>query len=114
MLGAYFRALKAAFLASTLLPIVTAVCSRLNAEGWTGSVDFWVNLVLAGFAVFLANAAFGILLRRFRSQIDLHSAEQVVFLERLPVRWVDGAIVLAAALSLFLELAVIRWQERRL
>ena len=111
MLGAYFRALKAAFLASSLLPIVTAVCSRLNKEGWTGSADFWVKLVLAGSAVFLANAAFGILLRRFRSQIDLHSAEQVVFLERLPVRWVDGAIVLAAALSLFLELAVIRWQS---
>jgi hypothetical protein len=111
MLGAYFRALKAAFLASTLLPIVTAVCSRLNAEGWTGSADFWVKLVLAGSAVFLANASFGILLRRFRSQIDLHSAGQVVFLERLPVRWVDGAIVLAAALSLFLELAVIRWQS---
>ena len=111
MLGAYFRALKAAFLASSLLPIVTAVCSLINAEGWTGSAGFWVKLVLAGSAVFLANAAFGILLRRFRSQIDLHSAEQVVFLERLPVRWVDGAIVLAAALSLFLELAVIRWQS---
>ena len=83
MLGAYFRALKAAFLASTLLPIVTAVCSRFNAEGRSGSAGFWVKLVLAGSAVFLANAAFGILLRRFRSQIDLHSAEQVVFLERL-------------------------------
>src|SRR4030095_8183887 len=111
MLGAYFRALKAAFLASTLLPIVTAVCSRFDAEGWSGSADFWITLVLGGSAVLLANAAFGILLRRFRSQIDLHSAEAVVFLERLPVRWVDGAIVLAAALSLFLELAVIRWQS---
>src|SRR5206468_8560310 len=42
--------------------------------------------------------------------IDLTSSEQAAFLDNLPARYVDAAIVGTAALSLFLELAIIRWQ----
>src|SRR5262249_54042863 len=50
-------------------------------------------------------------LRRLEPALDANAAAQTQFLDTLDVRHVDLAIATAAALSLFLELAVIRWQS---
>src|SRR5262249_7165674 len=50
-------------------------------------------------------------LRKLEPALDANAAAQAEYLDTLDVRRVDVAIALAAALSLFLELAVIRWQS---
>ncbi len=50
------------------------------------------------------------LLRRLEPLIDAAAVRQAAFLESIPQAHVGAAIFTSAALSLFLELAVIRWQ----
>jgi spermidine synthase len=50
-------------------------------------------------------------LRKLEPLLDANAAAQTRFLDTIDARHVDAAIALAAALSLFLELAVIRWQS---
>src|SRR5580692_3092165 len=50
-------------------------------------------------------------LRRLEPVLDANALEQARFLDTLDLRYVDPAIVFAAGLSLFLELALIRWQS---
>lgn len=50
-------------------------------------------------------------LKDVRPLVDLVAFEQANFLDRLNPKYIDVAIVSSAALSLFLELAVIRWQS---
>jgi spermidine synthase len=67
---------------------------------------------LAAHAAFIVvvNVLLGFGLRRAETSFDGWSRAQAASLDTLPARWVDGAIVASAAVSLFLELAVIRWQ----
>lgn len=53
---------------------------------------------------------FFLLLRFARSTIERFSREQADFLDDFPARHLNLAIIVSAGLSLFLELAVIRWQ----
>jgi hypothetical protein len=46
----------------------------------------------------------------FEPRLDRHACDQAVFLRSFPDRYVRLAIFGSAALSLFLELAIIRWQ----
>jgi SAM-dependent methyltransferase len=65
----------------------------------------------AGVAAALASIGlFGRLLRRVQEPLDELGREQAAALDRLPERYLDVAIASSAALSLFFELAVIRWQ----
>ena len=50
-------------------------------------------------------------LRKLEPMLDANAAAQTQFLDRLDVRYVDAAILFSAGLSLFLELALIRWQS---
>jgi hypothetical protein len=51
-----------------------------------------------------------VLLWRLSHALDRHARDQAVFLRSLPEGYVRLAIFGSAALSLFLELAIIRWQ----
>jgi spermidine synthase len=109
MTRSFVRLLVVAFLGSGLLPLVTVVCTRLNAK-LAATPIFVLKVGCASLAVLLATAGFYTLLRRFTPQLDANGREQAQFLSELPPRYVSLAIVGAAALSLLLELAVIRWQ----
>jgi SAM-dependent methyltransferase len=50
-------------------------------------------------------------LRKLAPMLDANAAAQAQFLDTLDPRYVDVAIFFSAALSLFLELALIRWQS---
>ena len=52
-----------------------------------------------------------VLLRKLEPLLNANALSQAQFLDKLDARYVDVAIVFAAALSLFLELALIRWQS---
>jgi len=60
--------------------------------------------------VLLATTGFYALVRKLETRIDANACEQEDFLSTLAPGYVDLAILGAAALSLVLELAVIRWQ----
>ena len=73
------------------------------------------SLVLEGILLtavaLIATWGLYVLLRKLEPLLNANALAQAQFLDKLDVRYVDVAIVFAAALSLFLELALIRWQS---
>lgn len=110
MIAVYLRVVHLILILSALLPIVSSSLSRV-LSGAPASAAFWaLHLLLAaglgGAGLWLGRS----LMRRIRPAIERLSGEQTIFLDRLDPRWVAPAIVVSAATSLFLELAMIRWQ----
>jgi len=105
----FLRLTAVVFFATLLVPVVTAFCSRLNDQTpWTAaSYVAYPTLALTAAACGLLFAGW---LRARAQALDDHFTAQTTFLDELPARYVDLAIFGAAAMSLFLELAVIRWQ----
>jgi spermidine synthase len=67
--------------------------------------------ILLACAITIATQACHYALIRCASSIDISSEEQARFLETFNAKYADAAILLSAALSLFLELSIIRWQS---
>ena len=80
-----------------------------NHLGYGDSL-FAPDLALAGYLLLLLWSLSRIAMRAHRDALESLSLQQAEFLDRLPDRNVNTYIALAAAISLFLELAVIRWQ----
>jgi spermidine synthase len=80
---------------------------------WLGGL--WPAVLLEGAllggAAFIATWALFHGLRKWESVIDVSAVAQTHFLDILEPRYIDVAIAVSAALSLFLELALIRWQS---
>jgi hypothetical protein len=92
-----------------LLPLVTILCARLNpAVGVTP--DFLLLVMGSSLVVLLTTIGFFALLRKFAPQLHSNGREQAQFVSDVPAGYLNASIVGAAALSLLLELAVIRWQ----
>ena len=107
--NAFLRLSALVFAATLFVPLVTAFCSRLNDPSpWTTATYLGYPLVAAALAV-VAFLVFRVL-RSSELRLDDLFVSQTRFFDELPMRWVDVAIFGSAALSLFLELAVIRWQ----
>ena len=72
------------------------------------------SLVLEGILLtavaLIATWGLYVLLRKLEPLLNANALAQAQFLDKLDIRYVDTAIMFAAALSLFLELALIRWQ----
>jgi len=103
---AFLRCSTIAVAASGLAPTVITVASLLHRRQSVplGSTAITVAVVLG------ATWLFHLLLRRFEPALDTNARDQAAFLDALPLPYLDLAIAGAAGLSLFLELAVIRWQ----
>lgn len=106
MTRTYLRFILFAVIGSGLLPIVTSVAARLHA-GQAPSIPL---VLLAACLVALVTIRFRHILPKLEPVLDAEGRAQAEFTDRLPDRWVSVAIAGAAGLSLFLELAVIRWQ----
>src|SRR5262249_29228650 len=109
MTKSFGRLLRIIFLASCLMPIILAFPDRVrNGKVWTPA---FLGLTALGICLAaVLTFAFHHFLKRMEPRIDGHSMEQAGYLDNLPLQFVDLAILGSAALSLFLELAVIRWQ----
>ena len=110
MVRAFRRFLTVTFLGTVILPPVTVVSSLHNLgqslpNGVKLIAIFYGLLAVAGVAVF---AAF---LSKLEPSLSRASQEQGEFFDTLAVSFVPLAIASAAGLSLFLELALIRWQS---
>jgi spermidine synthase len=94
------------FCTLALLPLANTV--KLG-KGWSGSL-----IATAALQVCLATAAtvaFYYALKRVVPFIDATSQAQARFLDTMNAKYADAAILFSAALSLFLELGIIRWQS---
>jgi hypothetical protein len=108
MTKSFMRLVVLAFLGTSLVPLVTVTCSSLHEGPLTSRFLFRLGwLVLA---VLMATTGFYAVLRKLQSRVDANAREQGDFLSAFAPRYVNLAILGAAALSLLLELAVIRWQ----
>ena len=92
---------------------LTALLPLLNHIRGNGS---WTTLLVVKASALVcisvaATWAFKYLLRRIMPFIDSTAREQADFLDTFSSNWADIAILLSAALSLCLELSMIRWQS---
>jgi spermidine synthase len=110
MTKSFSKLLVLAFIGTCLAPLVTADSSRFQV-GIPASPRFLALNVLIVVAVAIATFIFSLLLKRAHRHLDSNAREQVEFLDIFDVRYVNLAIFGSAALSLFLELAIIRWQS---
>jgi SAM-dependent methyltransferase len=109
MTEAFTRLVVLACLGSGLVPLVTLMLSR-KYDGLPIGGAFVVTELFAAVVVVVITARFRGFLQKRYAGLDANAQEQDEFLERCSPKYLDVAIVGAAALSLFLELAVIRWQ----
>src|SRR5215469_5082348 len=111
----YTRFLALTLFGSGLAPLVTYAASRMGLYTG-GSIGDWFKVVhrwklLAAVALIGAvTAVVWRLLLWLEPQLDANARQQYEFLANLPSRYIDLAIFGSAALSLFMELAIIRWQ----
>jgi spermidine synthase len=109
MVPAFLRLGRLSLLLALLLPCITASCTWLLA-GLGAQLKFWLPMAaLMTLAVIGAVGLGAILERRLGPALERFGEEQARFLDELPVRSIPAAITVSAGLSLFLELAVIRW-----
>lgn len=102
----FFRAVRWVVLLSSLLPVVFTACNRLYEGAPIADAG-----TAAKFAVWIGGAfVLFRLLGRLGDKAESAGEKQVAFIDALPDRWIDRAIFGSAALSIFLELAMIRWQ----
>jgi hypothetical protein len=108
--ASYRRLLLLTFAGSLILPPLAYFSSPDDANAGLSLSEIFSYLAAYGIAFVLAAVGFHRLLKRLDVWPLEESQGQVVFLESISDRFVPIAIVASAGLSLFLELAVIRWQ----
>jgi hypothetical protein len=89
------------------IPFLTYLATRLL--GGEGLRAHYTTLVLIA-AALIVPLALRPFLRRLEPLIDAGARDQAEFLSSIPDRYVGIAIFTSGALSLFLEISVIRWQ----
>ncbi|MHC4715081.1 MAG: hypothetical protein ACYTAN_17705, partial [Planctomycetota bacterium] len=114
MFRTYTRLLKIVLIGCCLVPSINALCTLLNIiredTEWSPAASA-VKIIGLTVVFVLPGAVLWLLLDRYRDVLARNSSEQASFLEKIPDRYVNLAIFGSAALSLFLELVIIRWQS---
>jgi hypothetical protein len=90
------------------------VLARLGLAGRFASFSsksFLIAAAVLGLAAVVATIVLYYFLQRVTAFLDNDAAEEARFLDSLDIRYVDVSIFATAALSLLLELALIRWQS---
>jgi spermidine synthase len=109
MIRPYARLLTLILLGSLLLPIVTLISSQFIND----RAHLFLSIRVYGFCA--AGACLGTIavryfLGRIEPTLQRAAAAQADFLQNFSDNYVNGAIFTAAAISLFAELSIIRWQ----
>ncbi|MCH7910551.1 MAG: hypothetical protein IIB38_13165, partial [Candidatus Hydrogenedentes bacterium] len=112
LVSVYIRLFQAALLVTTLTPIAIRTAS-LHLEAMRAAESFSIfsgGLIWDAILVLLFNAVAWLALSIWRDTIYAASEAQAEFTDTVSPQFIGPAIVISAGLSLFLELAVIRWQ----
>jgi spermidine synthase len=112
LIQSYSRVLKVSITLGLFLPVAVAAFTGLLAAAAPPPVPrgYWLWVLAGGALALLASLLFARLVKRFEGPLDAAAQRQVEFLDGVPAARAGIAIAGSAALSLFLELAVIRWQ----
>src|SRR5262245_20127747 len=94
-----------------LIPTLLDLAGRSSSASVTSSAALLIKSALFVCIALIATAVFYYLLKRVAAFIDSNASEQAYFLDTFSPKYIDIAIISSAALSLFLELAIIRWQS---
>jgi spermidine synthase len=108
VISSFIVFLRVALLLSLVLPGIVAACTWILGGGGPDAI-FWapigvLTLLAVGAALWLGSR-----MERLHSPLDKLARAEAGFLDQMPERHVPLAIGVSAGLSLFLELAVIRW-----
>jgi hypothetical protein len=103
----FVRLMGLVVLGTGAAPILIYLTSRLLQNQALGSQR---AIFLAVAAALIPSLALQPLLKRLAPIIDTAAHSQADFLDSIPNRYLGAAIFTSAALSLFFELAIIRWQ----
>ena len=112
MKSSFLKLLMLTSVAGTMLPFLAALATiprdRISGSPAfpTESVSYLGSLLCAAA---LCSTALFLLYRRLEPKLTEVSEEQGRHLDSLPDEWVDWALPVAAALSIYLELVLIRW-----
>ncbi len=87
-----------------------SISERVKAVGLLSPEFIIAGIMLVIFAL-LGSIILHSLFKKSRGFLDADAEQQAGFLDNLDPKYVDIAILSSAALSLFLELALIRWQS---
>ena len=110
MASTYLKWVKWSVCLSLFLPLVAASCTRLILGESVAHAGFLLKLASVWLGLFVVATLLWVRIGGWYDRIESVAEDQVAFLDRLSERWVPWAIFLAAAMSLLLELVVIRWQ----
>ena len=109
MLRSFSRLLVLTFLGCSLMPAILAFPNAIQLGG-AHSLGFVGKQILLICGGLIATAVFYYVVNKLEPIIETNAVEQARFLDSVELRYVDVAILASAALSLFLELGIIRWQ----
>jgi hypothetical protein len=110
MFRSYRYLLSLAFIGSVILPGLAYTSSPANASAIPSAAASFLRITLYGGIAIAAIVGFYLLALKLEPHLLKESLSQAAFLENISDRFLSIAIAGSAALSLFLELAVIRWQ----
>ena len=110
LLPSFRRFIVLAFLGSVFLPPLAYLASPSSGAVIPSPGEFYLKVGLYGVPALAAIVGLYLLLLRLEPHVLKESLDQAAFLETIPDRSLSMAIAASAALSLFLELAIIRWQ----
>jgi len=108
VISTFVRFARVALLLALLLPWIVAACSWILG-GSGAQARFWLPITTLALLAVVAALWIGAKIGRLRPALESLGEAQARFLDDLPARHVPLAIAVSAGVSLFLELAVIRW-----
>ncbi len=91
--------------------IAARTMERVILHGNVWSDSFVATSIIQLCIVVIATGAIYFALKKLAPFIDSSAQKQAKFLDTLNVKYTDAAIIFSAAVSLFLELGIIRWQS---
>ena len=98
-----------AFGSFSIIAVLPLAFAARFGKAWSGS--FVATGILLVCLATIATGAFYYALKKLVPFIDASAQAQARFLNTLNAKYADAAILFSAALSLFLELGIIRWQS---
>jgi hypothetical protein len=104
----YLRLMSLTLAASIVIPLLISIGSQ--AMSHPGRLDIGHMLAITAAALMVVAVGLLPLFRKVVPLFDQSAERQAEFLDAIPGSYTNLAIFTSAALSLFLELAVIRWQ----
>ena len=110
LVGSYLRLTKLSFYLCSIFSILLFVFNRISSYSPTSWI-FYLKIFFSILAATTIYSAFHLLVWYKSDWIERQSQDQAKFLDDIPVLYIDLAILVSAALSIFLELAIIRWQS---